>query len=84
MSKDLINIIVLLCIFIIFTMNYIHLHLYEELKIPLILLLLTLFIRIYSFLYQVPTKYFLVDIMLSIIVILSLYKYATIKKYIVI
>lgn len=88
MSKEIISLIIFLCIVIILIMNYFYLHKYSELKIPILVLIATLLFRFYNIfcMYKqydnnIKTE-IIFELILLIIMFFILYKYAVVKKYI--
>lgn len=85
MTKDFITLLIFLCICMILVLNYIFLHKYEELMIPIFLLLVTLGIKVYNIYFNLEnTRIVIYESVILFGVLLLLVKYATIKKYIVI
>ncbi len=84
MSKEIISSIIFLCLAIILSMNYIYLHKYSELKIPIYVLIGSLLFKFYNIYCNVGVNKYeiLFEITLVLIIISILTKYAVVKKYI--
>jgi hypothetical protein len=86
MSKEIISRLIFLCIITIFILHFVYLQTYSELKIPVLLLILILFFRFYNIYCGINNNdinselYF--ELILIIVIICILYRYALIKKYI--
>lgn len=86
MRKETISLIIFICLIIIMSLHFIYLHKYEELKISILFLLVVLFMKIYRIccIYRErDLKYEMYfEILLILIIISILVKYAAVKKYI--
>lgn len=86
MSKEIISLLIFVCIITILILHLVYLHTYSELKIPVVLLIATLLFRSYQIYCKMKENssrheiYY--ELILITIIILILYKYAVVKKYI--
>jgi hypothetical protein len=84
MSKEIISLIIFLCISTILCLNYVYLHKYSELNVPIYILIGSLLFKFYNIYCNInfPNYEILFEIILILIIISILTKYALVKKYI--